>query len=160
MQVSVINKNSSLVDFQRDNPIFGEFMARPYFDNQIFMRNSTVFPEINAIKPSILMLFQQLKQFEKLEENFDGYGAASPSQKAINVARNFLAKFMHTALPFYFVSPGVNGEILMEFKLGNKTAEIYFNEDGSNELLFFEGPENILEGNIELHLKLLFDFFN
>jgi hypothetical protein len=63
-------------------------------------------------------------------------------------------------LPFYFTAPGPNGELVVEFKRGNKEAAAYFNPDNTTELILSENNQTILEGSVEINYKDLLQFIN
>lgn len=123
-------------------------------------RNSTVFPDIHFFPGEITDFIQKLNDFGRLKDNWDSYGAEVPSKISIKNARRFLLDNAHVALQFYFVSPGVNGEIMIELKNGNKSAEIYFLPDASTELVMFEGDDCIFEGSLSKAFSTLIRFLN
>lgn len=89
----------------------------------------------------------KIQEFIKLKVNWDSYGAIPPAMLAIKNAKDFLLKTETKNLPVYFVAPGRNGEVLIELNgEQNKTAELYFNADGSIEMLLFESDDCIFEG--------------
>lgn len=123
------------------------------------MWNSTVFNpnqnDIDRVKDMVL----KLDAFGRLQAGWDGYKADVPSPKAIHAAKMFIYDHAETILPFYFVAPGVNGEVMIEFKDQTKAAELFFNPDGSNELLLFDGTNLLLESSLEENPRALFDYF-
>lgn len=122
--------------------------------------NSTVFPDITVFSGDIIDLLQKLNSFTSLKYNWDSYGAIPPSLMSIRNARRFLFKNANVSLPFYFVSPGINGEVMIELNKDQKAAEIYFNPDGSEELLLFENNNCILEKEDVSSYTDLIEFFN
>ena len=64
------------------------------------------------------------------------------------------------SLPFYFTAPGLNGEIILEYQQDDKSAELFFNADGSTELLLFKHDHCALETNLKQGLSTLINFFN
>lgn len=100
-------------------------------------------------KPSIATRknIAKLQGFTYLQANWDSYGAVPPTELAIKNAKDFLIHADKKSLPVYFVAPGRNGEVLIELKdEQDRTAEIYFNEAGSIEMLLFESDDCIFEG--------------
>lgn len=92
----------------------------------------------------------KIKSLSQLDDNWDSYGAEKPSNISINNAIKFIKKADKDKLEVYFIAPGVNGDTLVEYKFSNKiSAEIYFNSDGTNELLVFGENQCFIEGNIE-----------
>lgn len=122
--------------------------------------SSTIFFNNITFSQVISQFLQKLDRIEKLEENWDGYNAASASKEAIQNARNFIITHNHLALPFYFITAGVNGEVMLEFNQDSKAAELYFNGDGSTELILFKNDTVFLEGELEDNFQDLIDFFN
>jgi hypothetical protein len=123
-------------------------------------RNSTVFPDINSFSREITDFIQKLNDFASLKDNWDSYSAEAPSKISVKNARQFLLNNAQVALPFYFVSPGVNGEVIIELKNENKAAEIYFLPDASSELVMFDGVDCIFEGSLNEAFSTLIRFFN
>ncbi|SMD36639.1 hypothetical protein SAMN04488029_3002 [Reichenbachiella faecimaris] len=123
--------------------------------------SSTIFKNsFDSYPNQVMELMAKVNKFSNFEENWDTYGASEISKVSINNALSFLKDNSFLSLPFYFAAPGVNGEVMIEFKEGNKGAEIYFNGDGSNELLIFEKHETIFESNVEMGMSQLIKFFN
>lgn len=121
---------------------------------------STVFPKRTGIRSRVQELWLKVERFRALQENWDSYGALPPSKTAIDSAIDFLRKVNQTQLPLYFAAPGVNEEVMVEFKgEGAKAAEVYFNPDGSTELLLFQDDEVELEGDLEENYPDLIQFF-
>jgi hypothetical protein len=121
---------------------------------------STVFPSRQAFTQEISQLLQRLDRIEQLEDNWDQYGATSPSQIAVQAARDFVLDNRDLALPFYFIAPGVSGEIMLEFSQDNRAAEVYFYQNRSTELILFEDDETVFEGSLQDHFSQLIHFFN
>jgi hypothetical protein len=122
---------------------------------------STVFHS-PALSGEIVKNWSKLLQFKRLGNNWDRYGALAPDEKTIDTAIDFLTKKVHDLnLPIYFVAPGVNGEVMLEFKGSEgKAAELYFNPDNGTELLLFQLDECVFEGTLENGLLKLIDFIN
>jgi hypothetical protein len=117
-----------------------------------FWENSLLIETDNILhKISILAVKQIIKvrSFATLQQNWDSYDAAVPSDVAINNASDFIYQMDSHGQQPYFVAPGKNGEVLVEYKNENRVAEIYFNPDGTNELLLFANNDVITESNIE-----------
>jgi hypothetical protein len=122
--------------------------------------NSTVFPDLSSFPRESIELIQKINSFITLNNNWDSYGAGAPSVISIRNARRFIIRNALVSLPLYFVSPGVNGEIMIECKKGSKAAEIYFNPDESDELLLFDDNQCIFEGSLNDSFTFLISFFN
>lgn len=121
---------------------------------------SMVFPVIISFSNRVAHLIQKLNAFSTLEPGWNSYNAEKISETSINAALSFLRENHQYALPFYFVAPGINGEVLLELKQENKAAEIYFNPDFSKELIMFVDNEVTFEGDLETHVDQLMHFFN
>jgi hypothetical protein len=106
------------------------------------------------------MLLNKLNRLRDLPHNWNSYGAEPPSPAAIRGAQLFLINHHHLALPFYFLAPGVNGEVMLEFQEQNKAAELYFLDDGQTELILFQDDEIVAESNLDEGFRGLINFFN
>ncbi len=104
-------------------------------------------------------LLQKLDRFAELKNNWDSYGAKAPTARVVQEAKNFLIENHYLDLPFYFIAPGVNGEIMLEFSKGNKAAEVFFT-DNSTELLLYDNNKTVLEGTLENDFPALIRFFD
>lgn len=135
-------------------PFIGGFFALDLGSSSIYLSPRKGFSD------RIAEMFQKLKRIGQLSPNWDTYQAAAPSPRAIADARNFLIENHTLALPFYFLAPGVNGEVMIEFQKNDRSAELYFLPDGQTELILFENDEVALEGNLDLHFRQLLNFFN
>jgi hypothetical protein len=105
-------------------------------------------------------MVNKINHFKVLKENWDSYGALPPSANAIDEAISFVRMADKNLLPFYFTAPGPNGELVVEFKRGNKEAAAYFNPDNTTELILSENNQTILEGSVEINYKDLLQFIN
>ncbi len=85
-----------------------------------------------------LTILAKLQSFLRLEENWDSYGAATPSKKAVHGAIDLVQQLDRAGQSVYFVAPGPNGEIVVELKNDERSMEIYFDEDGNSEYVIFE----------------------
>lgn len=93
---------------------------------------------------------ERLDSFYGLNENWDSYGAERPSEISIHNAKEFIKKADRDGFEVFFVAPGRNGDVLVEYKLSEHiSSEVYFNKDNSNELLIFGDNECFTEGTIE-----------
>ncbi len=105
-------------------------------------------------------MVSKISRFKTLKENWDSYGAQPPSLNAINEGIRFVRMADKNLLPFYFTAPGPNGEIVIEFKRGNKEAAVYFNPDSTTELILSENNQTILEGSLAKSYRDLLQFLN
>jgi hypothetical protein len=107
-------------------------------------------------------IHRKLLSFKNLKDNWDTYGAIAPKENAIEAAIDFLLKEVSTfRLPIYFTAPGVNGEVMLEFKgADGKAAELYFNPDESTELLLFQFNDCEFEGSLKNDFNQFLNFIN
>lgn len=115
---------------------------------------------ISAYSDEARQMISKLKGFKNLGENWDSYGAVPPSSETIDNAIRFVKKADRNLLPFFFTAPGPNGEVVIEFKQGNKEASVYFNPEGTSELLLNSNNETVLEGPLEENYRDLLNFIN
>jgi hypothetical protein len=122
--------------------------------------SSTVLYSHTSFPEAIAEMFKKLKRFHDLAPNWDSYGAEPPAPLAISRAISFLMRNYKLALPFYFIAPGANREIMLEFQRGNKAAELYFLPEGNDELILFENDQVVGEGNFDTLFRELINHFN
>ena len=146
-----VNSSVSTTDYY--SPIFGNRKSAVTSATRI----GIVFFELsNPTKQFIT----KLHSFKSLEQNWDSYGAQPPSNNSVEAAISFVKKADKNDLPLYFVAPGPNGELVIEFRKGNKEASAFINPDGSTELVLNEGNNYVLEGTLEENYKDLLAFIN
>lgn len=147
-----------------DKKSYGETGSSTVFESLAsywsFTDASTVFTSSKTFSQEISQLLQKLDRIELLEDNWNGYDADTPSENAIQAARDFIIENRDLALPFYFLAPGVQGEIILEFSHNNRSAELYFNKDNTTELIFLEDDEAVLEGALDENFTQLINFLN
>lgn len=105
------------------------------------------FPEPSPKAKDIL---RRIYKFKDLSENWDGNGAVPPNDEIINNAAFFLTMADEHDLPIYFTAPGPNGEIVLEYKLGNNTAEIFFEDNNISEMILYREKAQVYVGEISL----------
>ena len=103
-------------------------------------------------------ILRKLNQFSELGYSWDDRGAEPPSSDVINRAAAFLVTADEQGLPIYFTAPGPNGEVLLEYKKSNLSAEIYFEPLGTPEMILYTGPDQTYAGQLDMtkligHLK-------
>lgn len=126
-------------------------------DNLIFYK---VFVTAPIMSEKAIQIISKLNSFKALQPNWDSYGAIPPRKSTIDKAISTVKKFDENQLPLYFTAPGPNGELVIEFKNGEKEAAAYINPDGSTELVMNEGDNFVLEGTLEDNYKDLLKFIN
>lgn len=114
-------------------------------------------PELSTKAKEIL---RKIYQFKSLAHNWDGMDAIPPNDRVITDAVNFLTAADEFDLPIYFTAPGPNGEIVLEYKIGNKTAEVYFEGDNNSEMILYNDKIQVYSGEVTLtklieHLRLI-----
>ena len=93
----------------------------------------------------------RLNRFHELKENWDSYGAVVPKAMVVMEARRFIQAMDRSGLEPYFVSPGPNGEVMVEYRTDEGAeAEVHFKEDHSRYLLVSRGDEFLFDGPFEL----------
>lgn len=153
-----LDQNSANTVMQREED--KSLLIRYFKIRNVIAPNSTVFPDLLSVPPVIISFIQKLNSYINLNDNWDSYGAMPPSKTSISNARRFLINNAHVSLPYFFISPGVNGEVMIELSNGQKAAELYFNPDKTTELLLYENDRCILENNVKDSLSKLINFFN
>jgi len=92
-----------------------------------------------------LKIFAKLQSFRQLKENWDGYNAAEPSEHAIRAAVRLVEDLDRAGQKVYFVAPGPNGEIVVEIRRGDRSLEVYIDEQGNREYVVFDGDRCVRE---------------
>lgn len=123
-------------------------------ESSIFLSTPSGFSDV------VSEMIQKLNRLSELLPNWDSYNADAPSPSALGNALSFLIENHSLSLPFYFLAPGVNGEVMIEFKNGKRAAELYFLPDGTNEFFLFEDDEDVLENNLNEGFRILIHFLN
>ncbi len=99
-------------------------------------------------------MLQKLFRFRNLSVNWDGNDALPPDDRVIIKATRLILQADEYDLPLYFIAPGPNGEIVVEFKSGYNTAEIFFSEDDPDEMLLYKGKRQTYAGNTDLKMLI------
>lgn len=135
-------------------PALSSLAEKIHESSSIYLSHKREYPT------KVAELFQKLNRLRELPYNWDSYGAEKPSPAAIRGAQLFLIHHHHLALPFYFLAPGVNGEVMLEFQNQKKAAELYFLNDGQTELILFQDDEVVAETTLDMGFRRLIHFFN
>ncbi|MBK8565776.1 MAG: hypothetical protein IPN76_21145 [Saprospiraceae bacterium] len=104
---------------------------------------------------------EKVEKLKALAPNWDSYQADPPSPVAIASSQVFIKRADEDGMRVYFVAPGRNGEVLVEFKGPNgKAAEIYFEPQGAAEVLLYDQEECVHEGSLNDNYEKLTHFLN
>ena len=101
----------------------------------------------NTLSGSAEELLAKLESFRHLNENWDSYNAAKPSEDTIERACTLVRDLDRQGHCPDFIASGPNGEVMVELIRGERSVEVYFNEDGSSEYVVFDGAEAVCEFN-------------
>lgn len=89
----------------------------------------------------------RLQRFHELKEDWDSYGATVPKAMTILASKQFVQAMDRRGLEPYFVSPGPNGELMVEYSAENGLEiEVHFNGDGSRHLLVMDDDTILYDG--------------
>jgi len=138
--------------FLSDSPI--DANAYMFASGSIRIQTQQYMPELSSKAKATL---HRLYSFKQLKVNWDRNAALVPKEEVIKNAANFLFLLDEYDLPIYFTAPGPNGEIVLEYRNGQNSAEVFFEADNFSEMLY-KGDEQIYAGKVEQ--KLLIDHFN
>lgn len=159
--------NSLTLDFDPGTGSSVSIEIDPYLEKRkSTIKNTTVVGKtfyggtFSPLSDVTVQFIGKLLSFKSLESNWDTYGAIPPSTENIYRAIEFLYKADKNLLPIYFVAPGPNGELVAEFRRGDKEAAVYFNIDGSTELILSEASHIVLEGTLDGNYRDLLTFIN
>ncbi len=95
---------------------------------------------------------KKVANYQYLPANWDNNGAVAPEEGVISNASFFIQAADELDLPIYFIAPGPNGEIVIEYKNGNNMAEVFYNEDGTEEMILYNGQNQLHVGDINIGL--------
>lgn len=159
--------NSLTLDFDPETGSSVSIEIDPYLEKRkTTIKNTTLVGTtfyggtFSPLSDVAIQFISKLLSFRSLERNWDTYGAVPPSTENIYSAVEFLHKADENLLPFYFIAPGPNGEVVAEFRRADKEAAVYFNIDGSTELILNEANHIVLEGTLEENYRDLLNFIN
>ena len=117
-------------------------------------------PNRNPLSAASKAALEKVDSFKNLKPGWDGYNADVVSVTAIAEAKKFIEKAGRDELSVYFTAPGRSGEVLVEFKSGERAVEIYFEPNGNAEILFFENNECVTEGSLADNYEKLISFLH
>lgn len=108
------------------------------FDSGIVVHETDITPRLSL---NALKAISKVKSFLNLPSNWDSYNAAAPSPDAIEQAISFIKQLDRFGISVYFTAPGPNGEIVVELKNEEKSAEVYFYPDAPSDYALFIGEQ-------------------
>ena len=97
---------------------------------------------------------KKLRGFLNLLTNWDGNDAIPPDAEIVDVAIKFLRKMDEFDLPIDFSAPGPNGEILLEYRRLDLSAEIYFEPNGETEMITYRGDVQEYAGKVDIDILI------
>jgi len=97
----------------------------------------------------------RLDRFRELKPNWDSYDAAVPAALALEAAEKFIVRLDQKGIPPYFVSPGPNGDVLVQYKCDNgHETEIWFEKDGSSTMLLITPEKPPYEADLDMEFLM------
>jgi hypothetical protein len=97
----------------------------------------------------------RLGRFKELKPNWDSYNAEVPATGTVEAARKFVVRMDRKGISPYFVSPGPNGDVLVQYKCDNgHEAEIWFEDDGSTTMLLITPNKTPYEAPLDMEFLL------
>ena len=131
----------------RSTSIFYEQITSPGHHYALGRTNILVWEPtvIHQLSEDAINAISKLQGFAQLAPNWDSYGAAAPTAQVIKRAEKFIREIDKQGITVYFVAPGPNGEILVEFQKGRRSAEVYFHPDQLANFALFEEDELVDE---------------
>jgi len=113
---------------------------------------------ISPISENLKLFIQRILSFRELPANWDSYGAQKAGDKAVENSVDFILRLANYNRTIYYVASGPNGEILVELRNGGRSAEIYFDEDGTDEVLLIKDKDHIFEGPVSQNFNKIIRF--
>lgn len=105
--------------------------------------------EENDLSQSIREALYSLSEIARLKDNWDGYGAIAPPEKVIKESEGFIRRLNILQQDVYFVSPGPNGNLLVELRNGERTIGFHFHPEKPLRFVCFEGKDFVRQGIYE-----------
>lgn len=136
-----VSQKKTAIFFQKNEPS-NFWQSVPVLSSSIIVTERDFNPKLST---EAIKTISKIQNFGKLRENWDGYNAQSPAPGSIKDAVKFIRNLDAVGLTAYFVAPGPNGEILVELKKEEKSAEIYFYPEEEAEYILFERDEMVAE---------------
>ena len=76
-----------------------------------------------------------IMKYKYLVNNWDEDGAVAPTHHTITIALDIVLLLIASGQAIYHTSPGPNGEIMINLRKGDKSAELLAFPDGRNKLV-------------------------
>lgn len=86
-----------------------------------------------------------INSYKTLKNNWDGYGALSPSDKTITKTVTFILKLSEYDVEVFFVAPTPDGDILVETKFENAALEFELASDSEDTITATQNNEFVSE---------------
>lgn len=104
-------------------------------------------------------IFNLLRSFKKLENNWDLDDAIAPNNIAINRAKALVTLFQSIGQKIYHTAPGPNGEIMLDLRSvnNNKSIEFIIYQDKINVVFI---PEKELPQQCNFDIKSIENYLN
>lgn len=97
----------------------------------------------------------RLDRFSELAPNWDGYHAAVPEAATLYAAEKFIVRLDRRGIPPYFISPGPNGDVLIQYKCPNgHEAEVWIEGSGASTMLLITPDKPPYEASIDMDFLL------
>lgn len=113
----------------------------------IHIQAQSIIPMFSAKAKDILY---KVYNFGKLKTNWDGNEAIAPTEDVIRNVVSFLTLGNENDLPIYFTAPGPNGEIVLEYKNEENTAEVFFEDNNFSEMFLYTGKKMVYSGEVQM----------
>lgn len=97
----------------------------------------------------------RLDRFRELKPNWDSYNAIVPESATLKAAETFVVRMDRRGIPPYFVSPGPNGDVLIQYKCANgHEAEVWFEGNGASTMLLITPDKTPYEAAVDMDFLL------
>lgn len=98
----------------------------------------------------------KIHSYLSLPENWDSYGGIAPTSENVEFVKKVVEKFPNH---LYFCCPGPNGEIEVDWRIGNLEIEVFF-LIGENHMFVFDNREGLFLYDGEFNEEILRKFLN
>ncbi len=105
--------------------------------------------DVDRLSGNALEMLERMSSFAKLPENWDSYGAGTPTVDAIQAGKIFIEQLAEQGQQVDFTAPGPNGEVSVELKSGSKYMEFVFYPAGKWRYTAFDNKVLVKQGSYE-----------
>lgn len=109
----------------------------------------------NSVSEESLVEIRRIWSFKILKHNWDGEFSPPIGRMALIKAERVIRNLDTWGIKPFFVSPGKEGEVVIEYSKKPYSCEIWVQEDGSNEIYLYENSDLVEEPDMGTAIKTI-----